>query len=232
MTVYLLGDEPVFPPAEEADEDGLIAIGGDLSVPRLIQAYASGIFPWFMQDQDIFWFSPDPRMVLYPQSLKVSKSLRRIIRSERFEIRTDTVFGEVIDACSAQLRPGQEGTWISRSFTAAYQELHRAGYAHSVETFRHGRLVGGLYGVSLGSAFFGESMFFHEKDASKVALAGLASLCRNVGLRFIDCQVENPHLISLGAEPMPRIKYLTLLEEVLENPTRRGKWPSESDVIS
>ncbi|HNY03989.1 MAG TPA: leucyl/phenylalanyl-tRNA--protein transferase, partial [Bacteroidales bacterium] len=189
MTVYLLPDEPVFPLVAEAEPDGLVAIGGDLSAERLIQAYAHGIFPWFSDDGDVFWYSPDPRMVLFPADLNVSHSLRRVLRSGRYWVSFDTVFEQVIRACAEVQRPDHDGTWISEDFIEAYTRLHVEGFAHSVEVFDGDRLVGGLYGVSLGAAFFGESMFYRESNASKVALATLAEWCRRNSLQFIDCQV-------------------------------------------
>jgi leucyl/phenylalanyl-tRNA--protein transferase len=232
MPVYLLGKEPGFPPAGEADADGLIAIGGDFSVLRLLNAYASGIFPWFVEEDEIFWFSPDPRMVLYPGRLKLTRSLQRAIRSGGFTVTADCAFAEVIEACSKVPRPGQEGTWITGAFVEGYTALHKAGFAHSVEVYRNGTLAGGLYGLSLGNAFFGESMFHHERDASKVALAVLNDLCMEMQFSVIDCQVPTAHLLSMGAEEISRQKYLTLLEEALKHPTRRGKWVVKDKVKS
>ncbi len=222
--VYLLPDEPFFPPADEAEPDGLIAIGGDLSPRRLINAYASGIFPWFQAEGEVYWFSPDPRLVILPQNFRLTESLARTLASHRFEVRMDTSFRQVIEECSTAPRPGQEDTWISNDFIEAYCMLHDAGYAHSIETFADDKLVGGLYGVSLGSAFFGESMFFRSRDASKVALFHLAELVQSWDFAFIDCQVESPHLISLGAETMARESYLKLLKTALSFPTKKGKW--------
>ena len=224
MSVYLLPEEPVFPPVEEAEPDGLIAIGGDLSVARLVKAYSQGIFPWFVEKEDIYWYSPDPRLVLFPEQFIIPDSLHRIIKSNRFEVRFDTVFRQVIEACSKIARPGQDGTWISNDFIDAYSEMHRQGFAHSVETFINGNLVGGLYGVSLGAAFFGESMFFTMNNASKVALHALVERCITNGLRFIDCQVETPHMMRFGAKLISRNDYLGLLEEALEKPTNKGLW--------
>jgi leucyl/phenylalanyl-tRNA--protein transferase len=222
VAIYILPDEPVFPPVEEAEPDGLIAIGGDLSVKRLMTAYSQGIFPWFMEDEDIFWYSPDPRMVLFPDKFKVSESLDRIIRSHLFEVRIDTVFDQVIEACSKALRPGQDGTWISSAFIEAYQRLYDLGYAHSVETFKDDKLVGGLYGVTLGTAFFGESMFFTENNASKIALHHLVEHCKESGFKFIDCQVETEHLKRFGAIHVPRAEYLILLDSAKKGGNR--KW--------
>ncbi|MEI7661454.1 MAG: leucyl/phenylalanyl-tRNA--protein transferase [Bacteroidota bacterium] len=224
MTVYLLPDEPFFPPVEEAEPDGLIAIGGDLSVTRLLQAYAQGIFPWFLEDEDYFWYSPDPRMVLFPEQYRLPASLKRIINSNRFEVRTDTGFARVIRSCSEAGRTGQDGTWISGEFIDAYTELYNHGYAHSVETYFQGELVGGLYGVSIGAAFFGESMFFKMSNASKVAFHGLVELSKKLEFRFIDCQVETSHLTSMGARLVARRDYLELLTEAIKKPTLKGPW--------
>jgi leucyl/phenylalanyl-tRNA--protein transferase len=224
VTVYLLPEEPMFPPVDEAEPDGLIAIGGDFSVERLVQAYAQGIFPWFMDENDIFWYSPDPRMILKPEQFRKSKSLERIINSGRFEIRIDTKFHEVITACGSTDRPEQDGSWINRSFIDGYTTLHDQGFAHSFETYFNNKLVGGLYGVSLGAAFFGESMFYQMNDASKVAFAGLTEFCEKHNFLFIDCQVESSHLQKLGAIPIERKSYLNLLSEALRSPTIKGQW--------
>lgn len=224
MAVYRLPDEPLFPPVDEAEPDGLIAIGGDLTVDRLIQAYAQGIFPWFVDEDEIFWYSPDPRMVLYPADYRVSDSLRRIIRKGTFTVQVDTDFNGIIKACSEANRPGQDGTWITQEFILGYTELHRKGLAHSIGTYYNGKLVGGLYGISLGAAFFGESMFFTMSNASKVAFHHLVELALAKKFIFIDCQAETSHLTSLGARLIPRNHYLLLLAGALEKPTRRGSW--------
>ncbi len=224
MTVYLLPDEPVFPPVEEAEPDGLVAIGGDLSPERLLQAYSGGIFPWFSEEGDVFWYSPDPRMILRPEGLRVSSSLQRVLRSGKFGVRMDTAFEEVIRACAAAPRPGQDGTWISPDFIEAYIAIHGKGFAHSVEVYQGDTLAGGLYGVSLGAAFFGESMFYRESDASKVALAALADWCRRSSFLFIDCQVETPHLASMGAERVSRAVYMEMLKKALAAATVRAPW--------
>ena len=224
MTVYLLPAEPFFPPVEEAEPDGLIAIGGDLSVDRLIQAYAQGIFPWFMEDEEIYWYSPNPRMLMFPEQFKISDSLNRLIRSNRFTIRFDTVFEQVIRGCAAAPRPGQEGTWISGDFIEAYTALHLKGLAHSVEVFYQEKLVGGLYGVSLGAGFFGESMFSAVSNASKVAFHALVGRCRQYRFKFIDCQTETSHLLGLGATLIERKEYMALLGEALNERTVKGPW--------
>ncbi len=209
---------------DEADPDGLIAVGGDLSIERLLQAYAHGIFPWFTQDEDVFWYSPDPRMVMFPEQFKISASLNRIIRSSKFRIRFDTAFDKVIRACAEAPRPGQDGTWISPEFIEAYTALHLNGFAHSAEVFQGDLLVGGLYGVSIGSAFFGESMFFHVNNTSKVAFYALVERCRQYGFNFIDCQVETSHLMGMGASLIERNKYMELLQSSLRGKTIIGPW--------
>lgn len=209
---------------DEAEPDGLLAIGGDLSPERLIQAYAHGIFPWFEENGEVYWFSPDPRLVMLPGQFRVPDSLRRIIKSGKFEIRFDTAFGEVIRACAGAPRPEQEGTWISESFISAYTLLHQQGFAHSVESYSEGKLVGGLYGISLGAAFFGESMFFTRPNASKAAYYALVEHCKKVGYHFIDCQIETTHLQNLGAVSIPRVEYIRLLDIALKHPTRTAPW--------
>ena len=218
MTVYLLPEEPVFPDPCEADEDGLIAIGGDLSVERLIVAYSSGIFPWFIHEDEPYWYSPNPRMVLFPDKMRISGSLQRVISSGKFSVRIDTSFEKVIRACSEAYRTDQDGTWISEEFISAYNDLYKMGVAHSIETFYRDELVGGLYGLSLGAAFFGESMFFKERDASKVAFAALADTCRKRNITFIDCQVESAHLQKFGAALISRDDYLRMLKQSLDVP--------------
>lgn len=224
MAIYLLPEAPLFPPAGDAEEDGLLAIGGDLSASRLIQAYSNGIFPWFEEDKTIYWYSPDPRMVLFPENFHPPDSLQRVVRSKKFEVSIDRDFEGVMKACAESERPGQEGTWISDTFIAAYTTLHAAGLAHSVEVYAGGNLAGGLYGVSLGAAFFGESMFFRMRDASKVALSFLVDHCKCNGLLFIDCQVETRHLLNLGASLLPREQYLSILRKALMHPTIKRKW--------
>ena len=224
MTVYLLPEEPFFPPAVDAEPDGLIAIGGDLSPERLLQAYANGIFPWFRDEEDVFWYSPDPRLILFPGQFKLPSSLNRIIRSRKFTVKFDTDFTSVIRGCAESVRPGQDGTWISGDFIEAYSALHRKGFAHSVEVYFQDDLVGGLYGVSLGAAFFGESMFYRMNNASKVALHALVERCRQYGINFIDCQVETGHLQGLGAVLVDRVDYLNLLETSQKEKTTAGPW--------
>lgn len=224
MPIFRLSQELIFPPPSLAVESGILAIGGDLSVERLLLAYQSGIFPWYSEGEPILWFSPDPRLVLSHEDLNVPKSLKRILKSGKFEVRWDTAFREVIESCAQVGRPGQEDTWITREMVEAYTKLHEIGYAHSVETWLEGRLVGGLYGVSLGSAFFGESMFHLVNDASKVALFHLVERTREWGFHFIDAQVTTGHMLRLGAREIPRKQFLLHLQDALGNPTRQGSW--------
>jgi leucyl/phenylalanyl-tRNA--protein transferase len=212
MPIFRLGREPVFPPVELAEPEGVLAIGGDLSVERLVVAYRSGIFPWYERGGPILWWSPDPRSVLFPDELRVTKRLARTIRSGRFEVRRDTAFERVIRACAEVVRPGEDGTWITPEMQAAYGRLHALGLAHSVETWREGRLVGGVYGVRMGRTFCGESMFHVETDASKVALAGLVDWMREAGMTLLDTQVANDHVLSMGAREIPRSEYLARLD--------------------
>jgi leucyl/phenylalanyl-tRNA---protein transferase len=206
-------DSPqAFPPVERAlsEPDGLLAAGGDLSPPRLLEAYRRGIFPWYSRGQPILWWCPDPRAVLIPQQIKVSRSLAKTIRNRGFETRIDQSFREVLRYCgSTELRPG--GTWLSPEMRAAYLRLHKLGYAHSIETWLNDRLVGGLYGIAIGNVFFGESMFSLERDASKVALKRLCDELVTRGYQIIDCQMATPHLMSLGAQLIPRLEFIELL---------------------
>lgn len=227
MPVYALRKDLEFPPPELAREDGLLAIGGDLSVDRLILAYRMGIFPWYSEGEPIFWWSPDPRMVLFPDEFRVSRRLRRTLKGGAFSITMDTAFSEVVEACAAARYPGREGTWITSDMLDAYSALHQAGYAHSIECWRDGRLAGGLYGISLGACFFGESMFSAESNASKVALASLVSHSRAWGFNVIDCQIPSKHLETIGAREIPRTHFLKLVAEGLRSPTRRGRWRIE-----
>lgn len=222
-----------FPPAQLAlrEPDGLLAIGGDLSTPRLLAAYRQGIFPWYNEDQPILWWTPDPRMVLFPQQLKISRSLRKTLRKGRFTLTLDSAFSEVISACS-ETRADGEGTWINPDMQQAYARLHRQGHAHSVECWHGDELVGGLYGVAIGRVFFGESMFSRMTDASKVALVYLVQQLRLWGFGLIDCQVYTAHLQSLGAQSIPRDRFLQLLDEFCPQPHAPGKWRFEqADAI-
>lgn len=229
MPVYRLGPLPVFPPPEEAEPEGLLAIGGDLSVPRLLEAYRRGIFPWY-DEPPILWWCPDPRLVLLPSELRVSRSLRATMRKGTFEVRFDTAFRDVILACGTIRRRHEEGTWINPAIIRAYSALHGLGFAHSAESWADGELVGGLYGVCLGRCFFGESMFARRSDASKVALAGLVGELVRRGVELIDCQVTTEHLLRLGAREMPRREFLSRLEHLVASPTPLGPWTHRPDA--
>lgn len=213
-----------FPPPSEAHPSGVLAVGGDLRPERLLAAYAMGIFPWPVEGEPLLWHSPDPRFVLTPEALHLPRSLAKTLRRGLFEIRYDTAFDEVMRRCASVRRQGQRGTWITEQMREAYGELHRLGFVHSVESWQDGALVGGLYGVSLGGAFFGESMFALAPDASKVAFAALVQRLRGWGFTLVDCQVETEHLARFGAEPWPRERFLTALEATLTLPTRKGPW--------
>ncbi|MDQ1255617.1 MAG: leucyl/phenylalanyl-tRNA---protein transferase [Candidatus Hydrogenedentes bacterium] len=224
MPVFRLTKELVFPLAEWATEEGLLAVGGDLSVERLLLAYSNGIFPWYSDGDPILWWSPDPRLVLFPNEFHLSRRLRRILRRGTFRITMDQAFQCVIEACAEAPRPGQDGTWITSEMIEAYCGLHRAGYAHSVECWVDDDLVGGLYGVSLGRCFFGESMFHRRADASKVAMAALTGQLQAWGFDLIDCQVVTPLLVSLGAREIPRAQFIECLREGICGATRCGTW--------
>jgi leucyl/phenylalanyl-tRNA--protein transferase len=215
---------PVFPEPRHAEPDGLLAVGGDLSPERLLAAYRSGIFPWFSDGSPILWWSPDPRLVLDPAELHVPRSLERTLRRARYDVRADTAFAAVIRRCAAKDRPGQDGTWITAEMIAAYEELHRLGYAHSFEAWEGGELAGGLYGVSLGAAFFGESMFADRPDASKAAFVRGVRWLAGCGVDLVDCQVRTEHLVRFGARDVPRREFLRRLARALEAPDRRGTW--------
>jgi leucyl/phenylalanyl-tRNA---protein transferase len=213
-----------FPDPRTADADGLLAVGGDLSIESLVTAYSQGIFPWYDDQSPILWWSPDPRLILFPQKFKISVSLKQRIRSNIYEVAIDKDFEGVIRKCSGVQRKGQDGTWITGEMAEAYIRLHKAGLAHSFETYHQGILVGGLYGVSLGKAFFGESMFHEMRDASKIALCSLVAWVMEHGFQFIDAQQSTSHLRSLGAEEIPREKFLQLLKKALESDSLQGKW--------
>lgn len=226
VPVYALSRQLIFPPPEHA-EDGLLAVGGDLSPERLLLAYRSGIFPWYGEETPILWHSPDPRCVISLDRLHVGRTLRRAIAKGTYAVRYDTAFERVIRACKATPRPGQDGTWITDEMETAYAKLHAMGYAHSVEAWAGDELAGGLYGVSLGRMFFGESMFAHQPNASKVALVALAERLRGWGFRVIDAQVPTPHTLAMGAEEWTRKRFLMVLRQELAHPTRRGSWAQE-----
>jgi leucyl/phenylalanyl-tRNA--protein transferase len=221
--VYALGRALAFPPPEDA-EDGLVAVGGDLSPERLLLAYRCGIFPWYDESLPILWHSPDPRCVLLADELHIGRTLRRELAKATFDVRMDGAFSRVVGACKATPRAGQDGTWITDDMECAYLELHRLGYAHSVEAWEKGELAGGLYGVSIGRMFFGESMFSWRPNASKVALVRLAETISAWGYRVIDAQVATSHTLSMGAREWPRAHFLDVLRRELAYPTRRGSW--------
>jgi len=222
MPVYQIPDELLFPDPELAEEDGLLGVGGDLSPARLLLAYASGIFPWYSKGEPIMWWSPDPRCVLRPEKLKISTSLRQALKKGNYDIRFDTCFAEVIRQCSATKRKGQRGTWITREMQEAYVQLYELGYAHSTEVFMDGELAGGLYGISIGATYSGESMFHLRPEASKIALYHLVERLKERGYPLIDCQVTNQHLLSLGAEEMPRKEFLKHVEKNREK--KKNTW--------
>lgn len=224
MPVYALDERIIFPDPKFADETGLLAVGGDLSPERLILAYSKGIFPWYSEGDPIMWWSPDPRMIIIPENLKVSKSLKQSIINKGFEIKFDTQFDKVISNCSKATRSDQDGTWITKEMKQAYLHLHYKGFAHSVETYFNGELVGGLYGISLGKAFFGESMFYKKRDASKISLYFLAQKLKEWNFHLIDAQVETEHLKSMGAQLISRQEFLILLNRALNYSTIKGKW--------
>ncbi|HIE87722.1 MAG: leucyl/phenylalanyl-tRNA--protein transferase [bacterium] len=217
--VWLSEDPALFPDIDDAltDPNGLLAVGGDLSEARLIAAYRQGIFPWFDDDQPILWWSPDSRCVIDPTSFSPSRSLAKRIRKADFELRIDDAFSQVIDYC--QLRSGDEGTWITDEMKAAYLNLHDSGFAHSFECYINGTLCGGLYGLSIGNLFFGESMFHHVTDASKLAFTGLMKTMANAGCPMVDCQLPNPHLLSLGAFELPRDQFRQILNKHIDKPS-------------
>jgi leucyl/phenylalanyl-tRNA--protein transferase len=228
--LYLLGKDLIFPPVQWARPDGLLAIGGDLSVPRLLLAYQSGIFPWpILEDEDatLLWWAPPERAIIEPTELHVGRSLRKLVRRQDFTIRFDTAFAEVIGACAAVPRPGQGGTWILPDMVEAYVKLYHAGFAHSVEAYQEGRLVGGLYGVSLGGCFFGESMFSVVDNASKVAFVALSERLASWSFDLIDCQIQNEHLVRFGVYKIPRAEFAARLRTSLQRPTRQGSWSHE-----
>lgn len=211
MHLHILSDDLWFPPVEDALPDGLLAVGGDLSIERLLLAYRSGIFPWYDDDMPLWW-SPDPRFVLFPEKLKVSKSMKQLLRKEAFIFTTNKAFEQVIRNCQQAPRPGQDGTWINEDIIAAYTELHRMGFAHSAEVWRDDELVGGLYGIRMGHMFFGESMFSKQSNASKYAFIKYIQQLQAEGVQLVDCQVYTEHLESLGAEMIPRSAFMHLLK--------------------
>ena len=223
MPVFRLDDRLVFPSVELA-EDGLLALGGDLRPDRLLLAYSEGIFPWYAENLPILWHSPDPRMIMTTEDLIIQRSLAKAIKKQPYRLTMDTAFKEVLEGCAKTPRPNQAGTWLIPEMMTAYRELHDMGYAHSIEAWRGDELVGGLYGVSLGGAFFGESMFAHAPDASKIAFAATVRQLHAWNIRLIDCQVHTDHLARFGAYEVPRAQYLELLTAALDEHSKRGTW--------
>jgi len=219
-----LGYDYIFPNPRYATDEGLVAYGGDLNPNRILLAYSKGIFPWFNEGDPILWWSPNPRAILYPKDFKISKSFARTLRNKQYEVKFDCNFEKVVKLCATVPRKGQVGTWIVESMQKSYNIIHQKGFAHSVEVYFDGTLAGGLYGVSLGAAFFGESMFSLQKDASKIALYELSQFCQKNGFDFIDCQIPTKHLLSLGAIKISRDKFLDILEASNQKPTLDGNW--------
>jgi leucyl/phenylalanyl-tRNA--protein transferase len=226
-------DEQPFPPADCAltEPDGLLAVGGSLAPSRLLRAYRNGIFPWYSEGQPILWWSPDPRTILLPAQVKIARSLRKTLRQQRFDLSMDRAFEAVISSCG-EPRKGECGTWLSAPMKAAYRRLHQLGYAHSVETWHAGRLVGGLYGVAIGRVFYGESMFSRMTDASKVALVHLCAQLRRWEFALIDCQMHTTHLASMGAQAIPRQLFIELLEQLCALPGKPRQWRCDDDLLS
>ena len=228
MSAHDFTSQYPFPDPRKADAEGLVAYGGDLNPQRVLAAYAQGIFPWpYDAKTPLLWFSPDPRMVLRPDELHVSRSLQRTLNKHLFEVRFDTAFAEVIRHCATVRRPGQKGTWITDEMIRAYERLHEMGFAHSAEAWSEGKLSGGLYGVSLGAAFFGKSMFAMQPNASKVAFVHLVRQLQAWEFQLFDCQIYTEHVARLGAKPLPRTRFLKALEKALEEPTRKGLWQTD-----
>lgn len=224
MPIFVLNEEIIFPPVHLAIREGILAVGGDLSPERLLKAYSEGIFPWYSDDEPIVWWSPDPRFVLLPEGIKISRTMRQVIDRRVFDITFDKAFPEVIASCSTIDRAHQYGTWITDEMREAYCRLHDLGYAHSIEAWKDGKLAGGLYGLSLGRCFFGESMFAKVSNASKAAFIVLVKKLEKLGFIIIDAQVYTRHLESLGAFEMPRDEYCAILRRGLQFETIRGSW--------
>lgn len=223
MPVFRLNRQPAFPPVEMSEENGLLAVGGDLSPERLVLAYRQGIFPWYAEGEPILWWSPDPRFVLYPEKLKVARSMRQTLKKNLFAVTYDRDFQAVMEGCRERRAKG-DGTWITDEMFEAYRRLHEEGLAHSVEVWSGGDLAGGLYGVSLGKCFFGESMFTRVSNASKAGFIALTRTLQRLGFALIDCQVYTDHLLSLGAEMIPRTRFLDILKEAGQGQTYKGNW--------
>jgi leucyl/phenylalanyl-tRNA---protein transferase len=224
MPLYRLNEDLIFPSAELANEDGLLAIGGDLSPTRLLLAYENGIFPWYSKNEPILWWSPNPRFVLFLEKLHVSRSMERLLSKNTYTITFDTAFDQVIDTCSKIKRAHQKGTWITKEMLIAYKTLHQIGVAHSAEAWHHRELCGGIYGISLGGCFFGESMFSTKDNASKAAMITLVRKLKEKDFGLLDCQVYSNHLKSLGAEEIDRTQFLKIIKEELKKDSVIGKW--------
>jgi leucyl/phenylalanyl-tRNA--protein transferase len=231
MTVFALPAQPLFPDPAHADEDGLLAVGGDLSPQRLLMAYAQGIFPWYSENSPILWWSPDPRLVLEPGRIHVPARLERVLRQGRFVFTLDTAFEAVIGGCAQTPRQGAHGTWIVPEMLAAYCRLHELGFAHSIEVWSGGKLAGGLYGVALGGAFFGESMFYREPDASKAGLVVLMRALHGAGFALFDCQQTTAHMLRFGGFEVRRDEFLSRLERAMRLPAPRGPWSLRDGVL-
>jgi leucyl/phenylalanyl-tRNA---protein transferase len=230
VPVFRLDHRLVFPPVHLA-EDGVVAVGGDLSAERLLLGYRQGIFPWYSENLPILWHSPEQRMMMTTRDLTVNRSLRKNIRRAPYTLKMDTAFVDVLTACSQVPRPGQQGTWLVADMLAAYTELHRLGFAHSIEAWDGAKLVGGLYGVSIGGAFFGESMFARAPEASKIAFVAAVRQLDAWRIGLIDCQVHTEHLQRFGAYEVPRLRYMEMLKSVVDAPTRKGRWAFDMDLV-
>lgn len=228
MPVFSLGDELLFPPPSMAEPDGLLAVGGDLSPERIVSAYAQGIFPWYAEDSPILWWSPDPRLVLFPRELIISRSLRQLLRRQQYRITVDTAFERVIAGCASADRGDDAGTWITEEMQQAYGELHAQGYAHSVESWLGDELAGGLYGISLGRIFFGESMFARRANASKVAFATIVQKLGADGFNLIDCQVKTRHLQSFGAREIAGREFRDILKGSVHQLPAEAPWEARA----
>jgi leucyl/phenylalanyl-tRNA--protein transferase len=231
VPIYRLHEALAFPPPEGASTEGIVAVGGDVSPERLVLAYSQGIFPWPHEGLPLLWFSPDPRFVLPLDRVRVARSLRKRIRAGTYEVRIDSAFEQVMTHCARVPRPGQDGTWITDDMRRGYAVLHERGFAHSVESYLDGELVGGLYGVCIGQCFTGESMFATQPDASKVAFVALLGHLRQRGFPFVDCQVHTDHLARFGAEPWPRDRFLAALRTATTHQSNRDSWSTEIDPI-
>jgi len=224
MPVFQLSDKLIFPPPEMAEENGLLAIGGDLSPERLLLAYSNGIFPWYSAGEPILWWSPSPRLVIFPDEFKLPKRLSRLLRQKTFSITMDSVFRQVITSCATEDKRPEKGTWITGDMIEAYCFLHEMGFAHSVECWLNKKLVGGLYGISLGGIFFGESMFSSTSNSSKIALASLVEKLLEWDFDLIDCQMKTEHLIQFGAREIPGPEFQNLLAKSMSSSIQTGKW--------